>query len=103
MYSASKHYTHRSEWPQYQITGLPNSGRLNDNYSLYRACDASLKIKSTSITSDHSGVPVWGAESPEAKMWHGIKSGCSNSGFEECCLEGSNAKSDRGNKWQPYP
>ena len=87
-----------------QITGLPNSGRLNDNYSLYRACDASLKIKSTSITRNHSGVPIWGvATRPRAKMWHAIKSGCSSSAFEERCPERFNAKSDRGNKWQSYP
>ena len=73
------------------------------NTLLDRACDASLKVKSTSITSDHSRLPVWGAESPEAKMWHAMKSGCSSSAFEERCLERFNAKSDRGNKWQPYP
>src|SRR5258706_16416873 len=61
------------------------------NTLLDRACDASLKIKFTSIASDHSGVPVWRAESPEAKMWHAMKSGCSSSAFEERCLEGSNA------------
>src|SRR5260370_25363841 len=64
---------------------------MNTLLDLDRACDASLKVKSTSITSDHSGVPVWGAESPEAKMWHAMKSGCSSSAFEERCLEGSNA------------
>jgi hypothetical protein len=57
------------------------------NTLLDRACDASLKVKSTSITSDHSRLPVWGAESPEAKMWHAMKSGCSSSAFEERYLE----------------
>jgi hypothetical protein len=73
------------------------------NTLLDRACDASLKVKSTSITSDHSGMPAWGAESPEAKLWHAMKSGCLSSAFEERCLERLSAKSDRGNKWQSYP
>jgi len=37
------------------------------NTLLDRACDASLKVKSTSITSDHSGMAVWGAEVTRGK------------------------------------
>jgi hypothetical protein len=37
------------------------------NTLLDRACDAPLKVKSTSITSDHSRPPVWGAEFTRGK------------------------------------
>ena len=39
------------------------------------------------FTNDHSVVRIWEPQSPEAKMWHAIKSGCSGSVFEERYLE----------------